>query len=123
MRRRLPKKEEMTMQPAAALALVGWYLMVPSTGRDYSRGNVGVCRARRKTITGYPPEPQMHTPAPLPADTRLAHAVGKSVKSDALAGATWNSFSVVWVFCVCCAHAASSLPGVRTASSGTTAPL
>ena len=25
---------------AVALALVGWYLMVPPTGRDYPRGNV-----------------------------------------------------------------------------------
>src|SRR5208282_4759793 len=34
----------MNLRPAAALALVGWYLMVPPTGRDYSMGNVGVPR-------------------------------------------------------------------------------
>jgi hypothetical protein len=30
----------MKRRHAAALALVGWYLMVPPTGRDYPMGNV-----------------------------------------------------------------------------------
>jgi hypothetical protein len=30
----------MNLRHAAALALVGWYLMMPPTGRDYSMGNV-----------------------------------------------------------------------------------
>ena len=30
----------MRLSHAAALALVGWYLMAPPTGRDYPRGNV-----------------------------------------------------------------------------------
>ena len=30
----------MKLHHAAALALVGWYLMMPPTGRDYPMGNV-----------------------------------------------------------------------------------
>ena len=30
----------MSIRHAAALALVGWYMMMPPTGRDYPMGNV-----------------------------------------------------------------------------------
>jgi len=34
------RKRRMKSSHAAALALVGWYLMIPPSGRDYPMGNV-----------------------------------------------------------------------------------